>query len=49
MVHSLAVEIVEVDGTFVATAPWLSEPMTGSDANELLARALDARRGQRAA
>ncbi len=41
---SLLVEVEEVDGVFVATAPWLSKPVTSTkDANEAFAEALDSR------
>jgi hypothetical protein len=42
VVLSLAVEVIEVDGTFVATAPWLEEPVTGASSVEAFTKAMNA-------
>ena len=40
---SLLVELVEVDGQVMATAPWLEEPITRATGDEALQAALAAR------
>lgn len=40
---SLDVELVEVDGEVLATAPWLDEPITRKTGHEALWDALEAR------
>lgn len=50
VVASLAIELVEVDGVWFASAPWLAEPVTGATSGEAFQRAFDApRRGWKVA
>ncbi len=42
VVLSLAVEVVEVDGAWVASAPWLEEPVTGSSGVDAFTKAMNA-------
>lgn len=42
VVLSLSVEVVEVDGMFVASAPWLEAPVTGASGVEAFTKAMNA-------
>jgi hypothetical protein len=40
VVSSLSVDVVEVDGVWWASAPWLSEPLSGGSYTEAFTKAM---------